>query len=112
MEEEGEVGEAGEELAMGISVGLSIGGSEGLTVGVGVGLTVGVGVGLTVGVGVGLTVGVGVGLTVACAVCCPLTHVDIDKDTNVTSSKDSTTACFEKIVAPPVQRQSLISKGT
>ncbi|MGZ4932524.1 MAG: hypothetical protein ACXV5D_08960 [Halobacteriota archaeon] len=85
MEEEGEVGEAGEELAMGISVGLSIGGSE------------------------GLTVGVGVGLTVACAVCCPLTHVDIDKDTNVTTSKDSTTACFEKIVAPPVQRQSLIS---
>ncbi|MGZ4908169.1 MAG: hypothetical protein ACXV5F_05870 [Halobacteriota archaeon] len=82
------MGEAGEELAMGISVGLSIGGSE------------------------GLTVGVGVGLTVACAVCCPLTHVDIDKDTNVTSSKDSTTACFEKIVAPPVQRQSLISKGT
>ncbi len=113
-----EADEAVDPFSVGRGGGFCIGGDDGLLVGVAVGLTVGVAVGLTVGVAVGLAfetsfgLGVEVEFTVSCATGCPLMPTGTDKDTNTTSSKDSATACFKKIVAPPIQRHSLISKGT
>ncbi len=95
-------------LAAGVTVGFPTGVNGEFTVGIGVGL--GVGVTLALGIGVGL--GVGVGLTVTCENCCPLTYIGVVKDAKMTSSKESVVACFKEIVAPPVQRQSVISKRT